>query len=409
MIDAMVGKLAASPQIWNDAGELERAVLAQIEVGTLRVPPYPSVAVALRQLVSKHEYGLKDVLALVATDPALVADVLRCANSAFFGRGTVSSLPQAVTRVGGQQVMRLALVSGLAGVVRTPGPLAALRRQAWETSLASAAVCQVLAQLRKLSSESAFVAGLLHDFGWMIGIAAIEEMLARAPDATARSEAFWSDAVSRCHTALGLALSARWNLPELLRDAIALHHKPARSSAFTPFVELVTISDSVLELLQGAPAVTAESLGAIPMLTPSEREELARVLPEIPELVAAFDCEPQGKAQLSMLTPEDSTLNEAIRPLDKAAIRVAALGEKKRGAFEMLGIAARGWLMSSTEPLPEKQLVQVEIESGNQRLRLWAKVALCVNAGRYWKLECKPFALSSESAQQWLTLARGTA
>jgi len=139
----------STPDVWSDVEALEQAVIERLEQGTLRVPPYPSVALALRQLVSQQNYGLDEVLKLISNDPSLVADVLRCANSAFFGRGTVTSLQQAVGRIGAQQVTRLALVSGLTEAVRAPGPLAAMRRQAWEMSLASAAICQLLAPQRE--------------------------------------------------------------------------------------------------------------------------------------------------------------------------------------------------------------------------------------------------------------------
>ena len=285
------------------------------------------------------------------------------------------------------------------------GPLAAMRRQAWEMSLASAAICQLLAPQRKLSDESAFVAGLLHDFGWMMAIAAIEEMLARDSTAPQSSEGFWSAAIESCHTRLGLALAARWNLPDLLRDAIAYHHHPDPTSPNAAYVELVSISDRVIELLYARPLVSAENLASIPQLKPAECEALARALPQIPELISAFASEPQGVAQPSLLLSPQSALLDGFRPLD---LSVMQLRPRKCGPFKMLGIAPHGWVMKGREPLPEKQLVELELATKPHALRLWAKVDLCIRgSGDGWELECKPFALTGASLQLWNELWRG--
>ena len=389
--------------LWSDSKELERAVLERLEQGTLRVPPYPSVALALRKLVSQENYGLDEVLTIVSNDPALVADVLRCANSAFFGRGSVTSLRQAVGRIGAQQIMRLALVSGLTGIERTPGPLASQRRQAWETSLASAAISQRLAVLRKLPDESAFIAGLLHNFGWLIAIGTLEEMIARDPDAPARSESFWAGVIENCHTRLGLALAARWNLPALILDTIALHHQPDEPSEFAPFVELMSISDRINDLLAAHPVVSADQLGVIPELTGVECESIARSLPQLPELITAFASDGVAPSESMLLAPQTAML-DGYQPAD---LQVVKLGVRKSGPYKMVGIGPGGWVMKGAEPLLEKQLVEMEIarKPGAPPLRLWAKVDLCVSGeSEGWEFSCKPFALSGQTLQDWNAL-----
>jgi HD-like signal output (HDOD) protein len=391
-----------APEHREEIEELERQILARIDRGALRVPPYPTVAIALRKLVSHDNYGLDEVLQLVATDASLVADVLRCANAAFFGRGTVSSLQQAVGRVGASQVTRLALVSGLSGLVRTAGPLAPLRRQAWEMSLSSAALCQTLAPMRKLSGESAFVAGLLHDFGWLIGIAAIEEMLGATPAAPARKEQFWLDAIERSHTRLGLALASRWKLPDLLRDAIGLHHETQCDSQFAPFVELVATVDRVISLLEVHPQVSAQLLESIPELTKPEREAVAHAIPQLPELVSAFDCEPQGTSLTSKLA-SPPLLPDGFTPFD---CLLHQLSPRRRGPFTMVGLAANSFLFKGREALPEKQLVEVELKLPGTPLRMWTKVEHCVGEAGVYRIECRPFALSGEALKQWRELER---
>ncbi len=400
----MASTQSGSADRWNNSAELERTLMERLEQGTLRIPPYPSVALALRKLVSEENYGLEDVLTIISKDAALVADVLRCANSAFFGRGNITSPRQAVGRVGAQQIMRLALVSGLSGIVRAAGPLAPLRRQAWERSIASSAVCQHLATLRRLPVELASTAGLLHDFGWLIAIGSIEEMLAQDPNAPARSEAFWANTIENCHTQLGLALAARWNLPAVLLEAIGMHHQPDEPSEFAPFIELVAISDRVNDLMQSNPLVSAGQLATIPQLTATECSAIAAMLPQIPELITSFASETNGGPTKSALLGPQSALLDGFQPAD---LRVMRLGARKSGPYHLIGIGPNGWVMKGHEPLLEKQIVEMEIGQAPTALRLWAKIDLCMSDEKDgWQFECKPFALTGASMQQWTDLVR---
>jgi len=393
--------------LWSDSKELERAVLERLEQGTLRVPPYPSVALALRKLVSQENYGLDEVLTIVSNDPALVADVLRCANAAFFGRGTVGSVQQAVGRVGASQVTRLALVSGLSGLVRTPGPLAPLRREAWEASLSAAALCQTLAPLRKLSVESAFVAGLLHDFGWLIGISALEEMFATLPAVPQRDDSLWHQGIERCHTQLGMTLAARWNLPPLLCDAIGLHHQDAPQSEFAPFVELVAAADRVLALLESEPTISAATLEKVPRLTPLERQALVDAIAQLPELVSAFDSEPQGTSAVPRVhTLAPAPLPEGFHPCEG---QVHQLSPRRRGPFALQGLSDSSLVMKGADALPEKQLVELELVLTPAPLRLWAKVMECRSEAGGCRIECKPFALNGQTLARWRELVAAAA
>ena len=240
--------------------------------------------------------------------------------------------------------------------------------------------------------------------GWLIAIGSIEEMLAQDPNAPARSEAFWANTIENCHTQLGLALAARWNLPAVLLETIGMHHQPDEPSEFAPFIELVAISDRINDLLLDHPLVSAEQLSVIPELTDREREALARMLPTIPELISAFASDqPNGPSESKLLAPQNGML-DGFQP---ASLAVTKLGTRKSGPFKLVGIGPNGWVMRGTEPLLEKQLVEMEIAAKPMPIRLWAKVDLCVSGETSgWEFECKPFALSQTSLQQWNELVR---
>ncbi len=379
--------------------DIEEAVLGLIARGAVKIPPYPAVALKLNQIVNRENYGLPDILAVVSSDQALTTDVLRCANSAFFGKGEVTSVQQAVGRIGSKEVVRLALASGLAASARGPGALATLKRQVWEGSVASAVICQVLARVRGLRQDDAFVCGLLHDFGWMIGILAVEEVLAAHPDYPARPESFWMAMLEKWHTRLGQSLAARWKLPEVFQDSIWLHHSPkAAESAHAKMIALVAASDVVVALLAAHPTVGDAELQQVAALSPSERQLLAATLPDVPMVIAAFEAEPRGPQAESKVEQPETSLPAGYRPLEATVNQV---NPRKRGPYGMIGITANGWVMRGREALPENQLLEAQLLVEPHALRLWAKPTLCKPDGAGFIIECKPFALNGPTLAVW--------
>jgi HD-like signal output (HDOD) protein len=394
----------------EDADEIATALLAAIEDGDVKIPPYPAVALKLQKLLARQDFALVELLNVLSSDQSLVAAVLRCANSAFFNRGQVVSLQQAVLRIGADEVGRLALVASLAGEFRAPGSLQSLKQKVWENSIASASICQALAKRRGLHRDDAFVAGLLHDFGWVVGISAVERIIAQRNLTTPRTSEQWSAMLDRLHVRLGVEVATRWNLPKLLQGVMAEHHMAAVASGdHASMVELVQASDAVVALLAAQPHVSAADLATLRRLQPGEAEPLAAALPEIPSLISAFNSDSTAipvAAPPSMLVQPLTTLPDGYRPLELAVRQVKP---RPHGPFTMFGIASQGWAMRGKQPLPVLQLFEAEIATPSQgTLRLWAKTTLCTAQAGTWRIECKLFALSGSVQLGWNELFRAT-
>ena len=389
--------------MWTSASGLERAIVEKIEKGILRIPPFPAVALELRKLLSRKNYGLEDLLPIVSSDPALASRVLRFANSAYVGLGKVTSLQQAVGWMGAQKMLRLSLISGLAAGEQAPGPLASLHQRAWEDSLASAAICERLAKMRKLSVDDAFIAGLLHNVGALVCIGTIEEMLAIDLHAPEHSESFWMAVIENCHAPLGVALAKAWNLPQLIVDVIARHHEPERASEFARILELVRISDRIDELLLVHPHVSADLLAsAIPELSALECASLARGLPEIPALMSGVAVEPRCRPVRAIISRAEQEASDALRAID---LPVAPLGVRSAVPYRMTAWSPARWIMTGPLSLLENQLVEMKIVAPSQTLRFSAKIESCGAAAHgNWELSCRPFALDEATMASWSAL-----
>lgn len=397
---------APSARSQPQALDLDAAIVEVVGRGAVKVPPYPAVALKVDKLVKRTDYGLDELTRLVASDQALAADALRCANSAFFSRGMpVTSLVQAITRIGGREMARLAIASGLGAQVRAAGPLASIRRRIWLDSLAAAALCQELARRRLLDVEEAFVCGLLHDFGRMIAVACVEEILAGHAGQPAMPLEHWLQVVDRYHVELGLVLAAKWDLPQMVSDVISLHHTDPAGAAEPRMVDLVMAADEVVRLLGEAISLTPEDLGALSLLTGPECELVARVLDRLPAFIASFEGDgPVGPPRQSLVEAELPAGKgmSGPRPVDFA---VEITAGRERRAYRAMGIASNNLMVHGEKPLPENVLLQVELRS-EPPIACWAsaKVSWPENGGHTALLQ--PFALNGKAHEAWREILR---
>jgi putative nucleotidyltransferase with HDIG domain len=267
----------------------------------------------------------------------------------------VTSLVQAITRIGGKEMARLAIASGLGAHARAAGPLASLKRRIWLDGLAGAALCQELARKRLLDVEEAFVCGLLHDFGRMIAVACVEEILAGHPGQRAMPLEYWLEVVDRYHVELGLVLAAKWDLPQMVSDVISLHHTDPQGAEEPRMVELVMAADEVVRMLGESIALTPEDLGTVSLLTGPECELVSRVLDRLPAFIASFEGEapapPPGQSLVEAEPPTEEGM-AGPRPVD-FEVEITAGRDKRR--YRAMGIATNNRRVNGAAPLPENE------------------------------------------------------
>lgn len=198
-----------------------RAALDQAE--SLGV--FPPAAVRILAVVDDPRTSLVDLERAVELDPVLTAQVLKIANSAFFGLSrSVGTLRHALFILGFRATRDLALALAVMAASRSGD---GRRRRAWQEAL------QVGLAMRLLAWEGAgedsadrFTVGLLHNIGalllHLLHGPAQERLLAEAEDACA-AERFQ---YGFDHVELGAACLERWNLPEGTCGAVRWQQRP---------------------------------------------------------------------------------------------------------------------------------------------------------------------------------------
>ncbi len=196
-----------------------------------RLPAIPAVA---RELIhSFDDPGLdsQHLARKIGQDQALSAQVLRVANSAFYGLPRqVGSIQEAVVVLGFSAVRSLVLSAGIIGVFSSATPAAVDRRQFWQQSLSSAIHARAVAKCLRQDGELAFSAGLLHDIGIMVLDVCDHERFAALWQAAQAGEYGLIEAERAAlgfdHAELGAEVARRWNFPFAIEEAIRHHYQP---------------------------------------------------------------------------------------------------------------------------------------------------------------------------------------
>jgi HD-like signal output (HDOD) protein len=389
----------------EDARDLEALVVDLIKRDNINIPPYPVVAMRLQRLVGEGDYGMADLQRVIGSDPVLAATVLRYANSAAFrGVTPASTLEAAITRIGANEVCKIAIATSVGAHAIVTGCLSSLRRRYWRISMTSAMLSRALAYWRKDNPEEAFICGLLHDFGLVVATACFEEVIARTRDARVLPEATWAGCVDRFHVELGLVTAARWNLPPLLMGVIGSHHSPESDRDHRGMIDIVNAADAIANLLDIDPAPTSESLVSLRVLLPGEPDYILSVLPKIANAVASLDETTPGRdtgifrVGSRVLTPH-SMLSEPAKP---ASYKLQILRSTGNADYETLYFAKNGVGFTGASKLRENSMVRLRVDVPKGPIEILSVIIHCATEGAVHRMEAKLFAAEQNVLQAWL-------
>ncbi len=224
-------------------------ILAQVTA----VPSLPAVVVKLKEYLNDPEVNFTSLARVIELDPGLTANVLQLSNSAYFGwRGTISSVRDAISRLGTSRIFQMVLCMSVAPLVRRPVKGYGLTaEQLWDHSIA-AAICseQIAFKLQLSCANQAFTTGLLHDLGKIV-LGTFVEIDDQPIREVVASDQLTFDEAERMvlgidHAEAGAHLLRAWNLPEDVVAAARWHHDPGRNdTSYQDLVDVTHCADSI--------------------------------------------------------------------------------------------------------------------------------------------------------------------
>ncbi|MEW6517583.1 MAG: HDOD domain-containing protein [candidate division FCPU426 bacterium] len=197
--------------------------------------PMSATLSRLTNLMSDINAKTSDIARVIELDSVLTVNVLRWANSAFYGAHMpVESVRGAVIRLGMNNIIRLSIGSCLAGSMKQSVPGYRLAEQElWRHNVAAALTVESLGALtRRPVPPAAFTAALIHDIGKVVlGQHLQKEMFQQLQQLQQQEGLCYIEAERRLletdHAEVGAAIAGYLKFPEELVKAIERHHDPA--------------------------------------------------------------------------------------------------------------------------------------------------------------------------------------
>jgi HD-like signal output (HDOD) protein len=187
------------------------------------IPSQPQALLQLSLLLAEDDINLTAAAALIETDMALAAAVMKAVNSSLYGlKGRVQSVHQAITYLGMREVAAITFEMGLRAAFPPAPELDPIwKRAAWRGQLMSR-----LAQRLSLDAWAAHSAGLFEECGKAVlfrhSPAHYRTMLRAAADDAALAQ-LERTGFGVSHDALGAALCESWGLGPAAVHSVRFH------------------------------------------------------------------------------------------------------------------------------------------------------------------------------------------
>jgi len=206
--------------------------------GIDNLPTPPIVYTQINEAIANPNASAYQIASIISEDPAMSAKILRLSNSVFYGvRSEISSAKQAVVTIGLEAIKSLVLSTAVLDAFKCPKETRDFQDEFWRHSLAVGSACRLL--VRKVSSQwissadKVFSAGMLHDIGKLVMIVHMQDEWQKRQDALKENDQpenlVENDVLGYNHADVGATLALKWNLPNILVDAIKFHHCPFES------------------------------------------------------------------------------------------------------------------------------------------------------------------------------------
>ncbi len=178
------------------------------------LPAAPKTYVALNEALIRPNCTVNDVARIIERDVGVCAKILQLVNSAFFGLPRkITSLNEAVTYIGTLTIKNLAMtLEAFSSASRSCGLSGGELNALQDHSLLAGQIARRIDSRDQNKAEESFLAGVLHEVGWLVAVQAPEKTTATPPP------------VDRA--LLGAYLLGLWGLPHPITEAVAYHRDP---------------------------------------------------------------------------------------------------------------------------------------------------------------------------------------
>jgi putative nucleotidyltransferase with HDIG domain len=230
----------------------------------------PDICFRINELVEDPFVSVAEISDLISQDPALSVQLLKIANSPYYGfPSRIETVSRALMVVGTKEVRDMVLATTIVNTFSSYQSSAFDMEQFWHHSFMTGLAARHLSAHAKtpiLHRDRLFIGGLLHNIGQLVMAMRIEEMVRQVPARVANGDSQVLDVdqfvLDVDHAEVGAELMRNWSLPESLAEIAEFHHHPQQADSNQLDVAIVHIAAAAVsrELAEDTPYLTQTTI-----------------------------------------------------------------------------------------------------------------------------------------------------
>ncbi len=249
-------------------------------------PTMPEAGAKMLSLLEEPDTEISEIEEILRYDPGLTANILKLANSAYFGiPSKIGSLKQAVIVLGFKRLVQLVVASCVSAVMdkSVPGydlPPGNLWRHSIAVSIAAEALVK---DKQKTVSQDVFTPALLHDVGKLVLGTFVKEELEAIESIAAKGVPFVvaeNMILNTDHAEIGAQILSHWNFPKDVIHAVRWHHDPESPKMVNIQMDIVYLANLLCQTADTSDATGEQSVE----LSPAVIERLGVRLDQFEEI-----------------------------------------------------------------------------------------------------------------------------
>ena len=209
--ELITGEELETIEIGDIESNVFHAIMHAFNIGRLKLPSLPEVAIKVKAAVSDPNVNIKDVARIVESDPAMAARLIQVVNSPVSrGLDPVRSIKDAIVRLGLASTRNIVMSYAVKQLFKAKSALLKARmKQLYEHSVEVAAISFALAnESKKFSSDQLLLAGLIHDIGVIPILTYIDETGLEID-----KETELENIISKLRSVVGTMVIKHWGFP----------------------------------------------------------------------------------------------------------------------------------------------------------------------------------------------------
>ena len=219
--------------------------------------PVSDIVGKVMSLLDTPDCGLSDLVDIIRYEPALTTNVLKLANSAYFGLpGKIDDAKQAIIYLGMTQVVELVLLVCCSEPFNGSHDGYELAKgELWKNAVSAAIMANDLAQIKGINKGSiSFSGALMRNIGKVITDPYVRSTKDRILDRLKQDAMTFLDAERQVigfdHVQAAALIAKKWNFPSALQCVIRYYHTPLEAKGCFMEASIVHLADAMCRKMQ---------------------------------------------------------------------------------------------------------------------------------------------------------------